>query len=124
MYAKVLIVDDEPAILLALNHLMLKEGHEVITAKNGNEAIEYLQSYIPDIVILDVMMPGIDGFEVAQYIRSQDQLKDLSIIFLTARGQGEDRMKGYDVGAERYLVKPFDNKELLDIVKDTLALNK
>ena len=117
---KVLLVDDEPSILLALEFLMLQEGHVVLKANNGQEALSVLESEKPNLVILDVMMPGLDGFEVAQRIRKNPNLDKTQIIFLTARGTQEDRFKGYDSGGEVYLTKPFDNKELVDLVNEVL----
>ncbi len=115
---KILLVDDEPNILVALEFLLKKEGYIVQKAFDGLQAIEKIDSFRPDIVILDVMMPGFDGFEVARRVRNIEGLEDTRIIFLTARGTQADKVKGYSTGGEYYLTKPFDNEELIGIVNE------
>ena len=88
--ANILLVDDEPNILIALEFLMNQEGYTVETAKNGQVALEIMESFTPDVVLLDVMMPGMDGFEVAKKIREDAALHNTQIIFLTAKGTKED----------------------------------
>jgi len=116
----VLLVDDEPNILIAIEFLLQQAGLEVIRASNGVEALQQLKYRKPHIMVLDVMMPGMDGFEVARRVRQDEQYDKLPIIFLTARGTQEDRFRGYETGAEVYLTKPFDNEELLLTVQETL----
>jgi len=120
--ANILLVDDEPNILIALSFLMEQEGHQVQTATNGQAALSTLEAFIPNVVILDIMMPGIDGFEVARQIRQNSSLQDTHIIFLTAKGAKEDRREGYKNGGEIYLTKPFDNDELIECVNYALEL--
>lgn len=120
--ANILLVDDEPNILIALEFLMQKEGYTVATAKDGKEALDTLQNFTADVVILDVMMPGMDGFEVAKKIREDTNLSNTQIIFLTAKGTKEDRRKGYKSGGEIYLIKPFDNAELIESVAYALKI--
>ncbi len=117
---KVLIVDDEPHIALALEFLMQKEGYTVTKAYDGEAAIEVMDSFFPDIVLLDVMMPGIDGFEVAKTIRSNPSYEHTRIIFLTAKGTSSDKIKGYTSGGEVYITKPFDNDELINIINEVI----
>ncbi|MCB0640137.1 MAG: response regulator [Phaeodactylibacter sp.] len=117
---KILLVDDEPNILTALEFLMQQEGFETATALNGELALEKLSDFHPDIMILDVMMPGMDGFSVAKAIRQQPIYQDLRIIFLTAKGTTADRFNGYASGGEIYLTKPFDNEELLNVVSEVV----
>ena len=93
--AKILVVDDEPNIVVALEYLLHREGYEVHKAYNGQEALDTLQSLVPDVVVLDVMMPGIDGFEVARRIRQIPALELTKIIFLTAKGTQRDKESGY-----------------------------
>lgn len=114
--ASILLVDDEPHILTALKFLMTQEGYEVVTATNGAEALNVMDSFRPDVVVLDVMMPGMDGFEVAKEIRNNYQLNKTQIIFLTAKGTKEGRRAGYRAGGEIYLTKPFDNDEFVESV--------
>lgn len=118
MLKKVLIVDDEPNIRLSLQFLLKKEGYVTETAENGVQAVEKYESFQPEIVLLDVMMPEMDGFEAAKRIRRQETERTSHIIFLTAKGTPEDEMNGYKSGAEHYLVKPFDNKSLLEKMVD------
>lgn len=120
--AKILLVDDEPNILTALKFLMEQEGYAVKTAENGQSALSLLEEFAADVILLDVMMPGIDGFEVAEKIRANKKLNDSQIIFLTAKGTKDDRKKGYQSGGEIYLAKPFDNDELIDYVEFALKL--
>ena len=108
--AKILVVDDEPNIVVALEYLLHREGYEVHKAYNGQEALDTLQSLVPDVVVLDVMMPGIDGFEVARRIRQIPALELTKIIFLTAKGTQRDKESGYASGAEYYMIKPFENE--------------
>lgn len=118
---KVLIVDDEPNILIALEFLIRQEGYEVHKAQDGQQALQVLNYFKPQIAILDVMMPRMDGFELAKRIRDQEELADTAIVFLTAKGTQEDRFKGYANGAEVYLTKPFDNQELIDTINDLIS---
>lgn len=115
---KVLIVDDEPNILIPLEFLIREEGYQVTKARNGEEALQVAAAVIPDIIVLDVMMPGIDGFEVARQLRQNPLFSSTSIIFLTAKGTPNDRFRGYESGGEIYLTKPFDNQELVDTINE------
>jgi DNA-binding response OmpR family regulator len=117
---RVLIVDDEPNILVALDFLLQKEGYEVLKATNGVEALQIIEKTPPVIVVLDVMMPEMDGFEVARRIRADEDNQDIRIIFLTAKGTDADRSEGYDKGGEVYLTKPFDNDEFVTTVNEVI----
>jgi DNA-binding response OmpR family regulator len=119
----VLVVDDEPNILMSLDFLMRKEGYQVFVARNGKEAIEIVERQAPQVVILDIMMPEVDGYEVCQYIRQEKGLSDSKIIFLSAKNKEADIKKGYEVGADLFLAKPFSTKNLLAKVKELLAQN-
>lgn len=115
---RILLVDDEPNILLAIEFLLKKEGYTIQKAFDGQQALELAASFRPDIIVLDVMMPELDGFEVAQRIRNTPSFEDVRIIFLTAKGTPNDKMRGYSSGGEVYLIKPFDNDELVRIVNE------
>lgn len=117
----VLLVDDEPNILIPLEFLMQQQGFAVLTAHDGTSALAIIEQQPPDVVVLDVMMPGMTGFEVAQKIRENPDNSDIGIIFLTAKGTTEDRMEGYSKGAEIYLTKPFDNDEIVQTVSEMLV---
>lgn len=109
----VLIVDDEPNILLSLQFLMKKSGYEVRTSKDGEEALAEIARAAPDLVLLDVMMPKIDGFSVCKMIRDNPEWKDVRIIMLTARGRDVEREKGLALGADDYITKPFSTADAI-----------
>ncbi|MDO9554358.1 response regulator transcription factor [Rhodonellum sp.] len=115
---KILIVDDEPNILLSLEFLFKKEGYHVYIARDGEEALDIIAENLPELIILDIMMPNVDGYEVAKHLREKH--KGIKIIFLTAKSKQQDIQKGLDLGADLYLVKPFSTKELVAKVKTLL----
>jgi len=117
----VLIVDDEPNIVLSLEFLMKKEGYEVQSAGNGEEAIQAITEKAPDLILLDVMMPRKDGYEVCQELRSSLAWKDVKIIMLTAKGRDVEREKGLALGANDYITKPFATQEVVEKVKSLLG---
>lgn len=118
---KILIVDDEPPILMSLEFLMKKNGYQVFIARNGTEALDIAQKEIPDIVLLDIMMPDVDGYEVCQQIKKNPALMQAKVIFLSAKSKETDIAKGIAAGAEFYITKPFSTRNLLDKVKELLA---
>ncbi|MDX2283811.1 MAG: response regulator [Bacteroidia bacterium] len=118
--AQILIVDDEPNIVTAIEFLMQQCGFVTEKAHNGQEAIEKLRRFQPDLILLDVMMPLMDGLEVAHEIRKQPELQEARIVFLTAKSADRDRLQAYGAGADAYLTKPFDNQELVDRVMEML----
>ena len=117
----VLIVDDEPNIVLSLEFLMKKEGYEVRSVANGEEAMQVITEKIPDLILLDVMMPRKDGYEVCQELRARASWKDIKIIMLTAKGRDVEREKGLALGANDYITKPFSTQELVEKVKSLLG---
>lgn len=117
---RILLVDDEPNIVVALEFLMQQQGFETATAYDGEEALTQARAFRPDLIVLDVMMPKADGFEVAHAIRREDTLEGVKIVFLTAKGTSRDKVNGYDAGGDVYLTKPFDNNELLDLINEML----
>ncbi len=118
---RVLIVDDDPVILRLLQVNFRLEDYEVDTASRGDEALAKAKGNRPDIVVLDVMMPGIDGWEVCRQLKEDPNLRDVPVIFLSARAQDEDQQRGYALGVVEYVTKPFDPAQLVDIVRRTLA---
>jgi len=118
---RILIVDDEPNIVLALELLMKKEGYEVHTVDDGDRAVQAAKELRPDLILLDIMMPKMDGYEVCQRIRSDALLKDVSIIMLTAKGREVEREKGLALGADHYITKPFSTRQVVMKVKEILA---
>lgn len=119
--AKILVVDDEPNIVIALEYLLQREGYEVQKAYNGQQALDCMENWTPDIVVLDVMMPGMNGFEVARRLREIPALEHTKIIFLTAKGTQRDKESGYASGAEYYMIKPFDNDVFISTVNEIMA---
>ncbi|NLE75913.1 MAG: response regulator transcription factor [Chloroflexi bacterium] len=115
---RILVVDDDPPSVKMIAFLLQEEGYSVLTADNGRTALELIKNEKPDLVILDVMMPHVDGLEVCRRLRSQ--MVDVSIIILSAKGETSDRVQGLDLGADDYLVKPFEPSELLARVKAVL----
>lgn len=118
---KILIVDDEPNILMTLEYSFKKADFHVFIARDGQEAIDILQNEVPDLVILDVMMPNVDGFETLAFIKSKPELSDCKVIFLSAKNRSEDIKKGLDAGADDYMTKPFSNKKLIERVYELLS---
>jgi DNA-binding response OmpR family regulator len=119
--ASVLIVDDEPNILLSLQFVMKKAGYEVRTARDGQEALAEIQRAKPNVVLLDVMMPKLDGFTVCQRIRATPEWQDVRVIMLTARGRDVEREKGLALGADDYIIKPFSTKDATDRVAAVIS---
>ncbi|WP_143960060.1 response regulator transcription factor [Litoribacter populi] len=112
---RILIVDDEPNILLSLEFLFKKEGFQVLIARDGEEALELIEQSTPKVVILDIMMPKVDGYEVCQHLKKNHE--EVKVIFLTAKSKEQDIEKGKNIGADLYLTKPFSTKNLLNQVK-------
>ena len=117
---KVLIVDDEPNIVISLEFLMAQNGFHVRKAKSGEEALEIVSEYMPDLILLDIMLPFRSGFEVCQIIRSKKEFENIKIIMLTAKGREADIERGKAAGADSYIIKPFSTKDLVDKVRELL----
>lgn len=122
MTKKILIVDDEPNIVISLEFLMKREGFEVSVANDGEAALEKVAAVVPDLVLLDIMMPKKNGYEVCQHIRANPDWQNMKIIMLTAKGRDTEMAKGLAMGADAYLTKPFATKELVVQVKKMLGL--
>ncbi len=120
MAKRVLIVDDEPNIVLSLEFLMKKEGFEVAVARNGREALAEIERGLPDLILLDVMMPELDGFEVCERLRALPGGGRTRIFMLTARGRDRERDRGLALGADAYVTKPFSTRALVEKVKEML----
>jgi DNA-binding response OmpR family regulator len=117
---KILIVDDEPNIVLSLDYLVRKKGYTPFIARNGSEALAIAHAEIPDLILLDIMMPDIDGYEVCQTLKSDERFAATKIIFLSAKSKKEDIEKGLEMGADKYFTKPFSTKQLLQEMVDLL----
>ena len=126
MTKRILIVDDETHVRFLLEQTLEDfEDHdvEIETAINGEDALKKIEANPPDLIFLDVMMPLINGFEVCSRVKSSDQTRSIFIVLLTAKGQEIDRLKGEEVGADRYLTKPFDPDEIVTIASKHLGIS-
>jgi DNA-binding response OmpR family regulator len=121
MAKKVLIADDEPNIVTSLEFLMSKSGYEVAVARNGEEALALVESFRPDLVLLDVMMPQRSGYEVCQRMRDRPEWRHIRIVMLSAKGREAEVSKGMSLGADAYVTKPFSNRELIATVGGLLG---
>ena len=121
MPASILVVDDEPNIVLSLEFIMQKEGYDVRIAKDGEAALKAIREKVPDLVLLDIMMPAMSGYEVCQRIRANPEWKDIRIVMLTAKGREVDQEKGMAMGADEYITKPFATRDLMARVKMVLG---
>lgn len=119
----ILIVDDNAENRKLLGSLLVKAGYEVGVAKDGNSALEFLKNERPNLILLDVMMPGMDGFEVCSIIKSESRTRYIPIIFITAKTSTEDIVKGFKIGGVDYITKPFKQEELLARVNTHVELN-
>ncbi len=117
---KILIVDDDPNILLSVEFLLVKNGYDVLVARNGMEAIEIIEDTVPDIVLLDIMMPDVDGYVICEFIKKNERTKDSKVIFLSAKSRELDVEFGYKMGADLYMVKPFSTRTLLEKITELL----
>ena len=117
---KILIVDDEPNIIMTLEYTFKKNNFEVLIARDGQEALELLKTHLPDAIILDIMMPNVDGYATLKEIRKNDKLSNCRIIFLSAKKKSDDIEKGMALGADAYVTKPFSIKSLVENVKNLL----
>ncbi len=117
---KLLLVDDDPNLILLVKDYLEFRGYEVVTAENGREALEILASELPDMIICDIMMPEMDGYGFVAELRKQNQASWIPVLFLSAKGQSQDRIKGLNLGADVYMVKPFEPEELVAQVESSL----
>lgn len=120
MNKKILIVDDEPNIVMALEYSFRKKGYKVFIARDGSEALEILKSDIPDAILLDIMMPNVDGFQTLESIKNNEELKGIKVVFLTAKNKVSDIEKGLAAGVDKYLTKPFSVKKIVEEITNML----
>ena len=124
MGKRVLLVEDELNIIEAIRFLLSREGWQVHTHENGADAVEVVRTLSPDLVILDVMLPGKSGFDILEDIRADETTRDLPVLMLTARGQSRDREMAEKAGVSRFMTKPFSNAEVLTAVRDLLYVHQ
>ncbi len=118
---RVLIADDEPNIVTSLEFLMEANGYAVRTSRDGQDALEQVEEFAPDLILLDVMMPVRNGFEVCQRIRQNHDWRHIKIVMITAKGRDTEAAKGLALGADAYITKPFSNKEMVAKVRCLLG---
>ena len=121
MAYRILVVDDEPTLVRLMEFILAKQGHTMLVATNGEEGLSKIRSERPDLVLLDIMMPRIDGYEVARTVRADPDLCNTPIIMLSAKAQDQDIQKGLDMGVDEYITKPFAPEQLVHRVNDYLA---
>ena len=118
---KILIVDDEPDVASLLTLLFESQGHQVIVATDGQQALEKARHENPDLILLDIMLPRIDGYRVARMLKFDEKFRHIPIVMLTAKIQDKDKQLGLETGADAYVTKPFDTVALLEKVKEILG---
>jgi len=118
---KILIVDDEPNIIMSLEYTFKKNNFEVFIARDGQEAIDILQIELPDVIILDIMMPNVDGYATIEFIKKEQKLSNCKVLFLSAKNKESDIEKGMALGANAYMTKPFSVKKLVEQVYELLG---
>ncbi len=119
-HKRLLLIDDDPNLILLVKDYLEFRGYKVITAENGREALEVLEQETPDMIICDVMMPEMDGYSLVKAIREDPKTSWIPVLFLSAKGQSQDRVKGLNIGADVYMVKPFEPEELVAQVESSL----
>ncbi len=117
---KILIVDDEPNIVMTLEYAFKKRNFEVYIARDGGEALQILKSNVVDVVLLDIMMPNVDGYQTLKQIKNDKKLSNTKVIFLTAKYKASDIEKGLKLGADKYITKPFSIKKIVSEVHELL----
>ena len=118
---KILIVDDEPNIVMTLEYTFKKSNYEVFIARDGQEALDILKTNFPDVIILDIMMPMVDGFATLEQIRKDENLQHTKVMFLSAKNKESDIEKGLALGADAYMTKPFSIKKVVEKVEELLG---
>ena len=118
---KILVVDDEPDVASLLTLMLKSQGYHVIAAGDGQEALEKARAEVPDLIVLDIMLPKLDGYKVARMLKFDEKFSHIPIIMLTAKIQEKDRKTGLEMGADAYVTKPFDTMQLLEKVKEVLS---
>ena len=124
MTVQILLVDDEPNILLSLQFLMKRAGYQVITATDGEQALSQVEALTPDLILLDINMPKLNGYAVCERIRANPAWQHIRIVLLTAKGREVEKEKGLALGADAYITKPFSNQALIDKVQTLLSTER
>ncbi|WP_080778790.1 response regulator transcription factor [Chryseobacterium phocaeense] len=115
---KIIIADDEHKILMSLEYSFKKNGYDVYIARDGTEVLDFLKTMVPDVILLDIMMPNLDGYSTLEIIKQDERLKDTKVIFLSAKNNPKDIEKGLDMGADAYVTKPYSIKKLQQQIEE------
>lgn len=118
---KIIIADDEHKILMSLEYSFKKNGYDVYIARDGTEVLDFLKNMIPDVILLDIMMPNLDGFSTLNIIKQNETLKNTKVIFLSAKNNPKDIEKGLEMGADAYITKPYSIKKLIQQIEEITA---
>ena len=118
---RIIIADDEHKILMSLEYSFRKNGYEVFIARDGTEVLEFLKTMVPDVILLDIMMPNLDGYSTLEIIRQDEKLKETKVIFLSAKNNPKDIEKGLEMGADAYVTKPYSIKKLMQQIGEMLG---
>jgi two-component system alkaline phosphatase synthesis response regulator PhoP len=120
---RILVVDDEVYIVHILDFSLGMEGYEVVTALDGEQALEKVAQQKPDLIVLDIMMPKLDGYETCKVLKSREETRDIPVILLSAKGRNVDQKTGFEVGADDYITKPFSPRKLVERINAILGQN-
>ncbi|GAA3512704.1 hypothetical protein GCM10022393_28150 [Aquimarina addita] len=120
MQKKILIVDDEPNIVMSLEYSFKKQDYEVFIARDGSEALHILETQIPDVVLLDIMMPNVDGYQTLKHIKENSRTQNIKVVFLSAKNKASDIEIGLTLGVDKYLTKPFSVKKVIAEITELL----
>ncbi|WP_262147660.1 response regulator transcription factor [Chryseobacterium foetidum] len=118
---KILIADDEHKILMSLEYSFRKIGYEVFIARDGTEVLEFLKTIVPDVILLDIMMPNLDGYSTLEEIKKNENLNNTKVMFLSAKNNPKDIKKGLEMGADAYVTKPYSIKKLIQQIEELLS---
>lgn len=119
---KILIADDEHKILMSLEYSFRKNGYEVFIARDGTEVLEFLKTIVPDVILLDIMMPNLDGYSTLEEIKKNENLKNTKVLFLSAKNNPKDIEKGLEMGADAYVTKPYSIKKLMQQIEEMFKI--
>ncbi|KFF01993.1 response regulator transcription factor [Chryseobacterium luteum] len=115
---KIIIADDEHKILMSLEYSFKKNGYDVYIARDGTEVLDFLKTMVPDVILLDIMMPNLDGYSTLEAIKEDERMKDTKVIFLSAKNNPKDIEKGMEMGADAYVTKPYSIKKLMQQIEE------
>ncbi len=113
---RIMVIDDSPTMLYMIKHMLTKDGHEVLTASDGGDAVSLAVEHKPELILLDVILPKLNGYEVCRQLKSTPQTAKIPVVMITSKTKDKDREWGLEQGADAYITKPFDGQDLLDVI--------